>query len=148
MSSPGIDRPLVRRSDFDRYANNVVKIEMAAAVDGRKRFRGMLLGTEGNAARVRRDDVAPGEPDQILLPIEEMAEAKLVLTDALIAEALRRGKDAERASGEANDYQPSDARPVFQARDTRRKPAGPFRHRNRFQRGPGEDRNRAQHEGE
>jgi ribosome maturation factor RimP len=149
MSSPGIDRPLVRRSDFDRYANNVVKIEMAAAVDGRKRFRGMLLGTEGNAARIRRDDVAPGEPDQILLPIEDMAEAKLVLTDALIAEALRRSKDAERASGDAgNDNQPNAARPDFRARDARRKPAGPFRHRNRFQRAPGADRNRAQHEGE
>ena len=61
---------------------------MTVAVDGRKRFRGMLLGTEGHVARVRRDDVAPGELDQILLPIEDMAEAKLVLTDALIAEAL------------------------------------------------------------
>ena len=48
MSSPGIDRPLVRQSDFDRYANNFVKIEMAVAVEGRKRFRGQLLGAEGN----------------------------------------------------------------------------------------------------
>ena len=64
LSSPGIDRPLVRRSDFDRYAGNVVKIEMTVAVDGRKRFRGMLLGTEGDVARVRRDDVAPGETDR------------------------------------------------------------------------------------
>ena len=149
LSSPGIDRPLVRRSDFDRYAGNVVKIEMTVAVDGRKRFRGMLLGTEGHVARVRRDDVAPGEPDQILLPIEDMAEAKLVLTDALIAEALKRGKQSEPAAGEAgNDNRPDDAQPDFQPRDTRRKPAGPFRHRNRFQRAPGENRNRAQHEGD
>jgi ribosome maturation factor RimP len=96
LSSPGLDRPLVRRSDFERYANNVVKVEMAVAVDGRKRFRGMLVGTEGNAARIRLDDSTPGEANEILLPIEEMAEAKLVLTDALIAEALRRSKQAER----------------------------------------------------
>src|SRR5438128_5266501 len=57
MSSPGIDRPLVRRSDFERYAGNFVKIEMAVAVEGRKRFRGQLLGTEGDAARIHRDDV-------------------------------------------------------------------------------------------
>ena len=47
ISSPGIDRPLVRKSDFERFANNVVKIEMSVPVDGRKRFRGMLLGVEG-----------------------------------------------------------------------------------------------------
>ena len=62
MSSPGIDRPLVRRSDFERYAGNVVKIEMAVAVDGRKRFRGLLLGAEGDMARIRRDDAPAGEP--------------------------------------------------------------------------------------
>ena len=97
MSSPGIDRPLVRQSDFNRYANNFVKIEMAVAVEGRKRFRGQLLGAEGNMARIRRDDASAGETADIMLPIEEMAEAKLVLTDALIAELLRRGKQAETA---------------------------------------------------
>jgi ribosome maturation factor RimP len=95
VSSPGIDRPLVRQSDFNRYANNFVKIEMTVAVEGRKRFRGQLLGAEGNTARIRRDDVPAGEPTDVMLPIEEMAEAKLVLTDALIAESLRRGKQAE-----------------------------------------------------
>ena len=62
MSSPGIDRPLVRQSDFERYAGNVVKIEMAVAVEGRKRFRGQLLGAEGNAARIRRDDAPRARP--------------------------------------------------------------------------------------
>src|SRR5207344_254163 len=61
ISSPGIDRPLVRQSDFERYAGHTVKIEMSVAVDGRRRFRGLLLGTEGEAARVRRDDAAAGE---------------------------------------------------------------------------------------
>ena len=96
ISSPGIDRPLVRRSDFDRYAGHVVKVEMAVAHGGRKRFRGVLIGTDGEAAKLRRDDVPSGETDEIVLPIEDMAEARLVLTDALIAESLKRGKEAER----------------------------------------------------
>jgi ribosome maturation factor RimP len=92
ISSPGIDRPLVRRSDFGRYAGHVVKVEMAAPIEGRRRFRGVLLGAEGEAAHIRRDDAAPGEPADVLLAIEDMAEARLVLTDALVAESLRRGK--------------------------------------------------------
>jgi len=103
LSSPGIDRPLVRRSDFERYAGNLIRIEMAVAIDGRKRFRGLLLGVDGDNARIHRDDAASGEPADVLLPIEEMAEAKLVLTDALIAESLRRGKQAERAARQAAD---------------------------------------------
>jgi ribosome maturation factor RimP len=98
VSSPGMDRPLVRRSDFERFAGHRVKVEMAVAIDGRRRFRGLLLGVDEAAARIRRDDAAPGEGDEVLLPIEEMAEAKLVLTEALIAESLRRGKAAERAA--------------------------------------------------
>jgi ribosome maturation factor RimP len=98
VSSPGMDRPLVRRSDFARFAGHRIKVEMAVAIDGRRRFRGVLLGVEDGAARLRRDDAAPGEADEVLLPIEEMAEAKLFLTDSLIAESLRRGKAAERAA--------------------------------------------------
>jgi ribosome maturation factor RimP len=101
ISSPGMDRPLVRRSDFERYAGHLVKIEMQVPVEGRRRFRGKLLGAVGDAARIERDEAAEGEPREVTLPIEEMSEAKLVLTDALIADALRRGKQAEReARGE------------------------------------------------
>jgi ribosome maturation factor RimP len=108
ISSPGLDRPLVRRSDFERYAGNDVKIEMALAIDGRRRFRGTLLGVDGEKARVRRADAAPGEDADVLLSIEEMAEAKLVLTNELIAQSLKRGKEAERAAaadenGESKD---------------------------------------------
>ena len=98
VSSPGIDRPLVRKSDFDRYAGHLVKIETEIPIDGRKRFRGLLIGTEGEAARIRQDDTEAGEAAEILLPIEEMSEAKLVLTDELVTDALRRGKSAERAA--------------------------------------------------
>jgi len=93
VSSPGIDRPLVRRSDFERYAGHEAKIEMAVPLDGRKRFRGILTGVEGEAARLRRKDAAEGEPADVLLPIADMVEARLVLTDALVAESLRRGKE-------------------------------------------------------
>jgi ribosome maturation factor RimP len=103
VSSPGMDRPLVRRSDFVRFAGHQLKLEMAVAIDGRRRFRGLLLGVEGEAARIRRDDAAPAEASEILLPIEDIAEAKLVLTDALIAESLRRGKAAERAARQPQD---------------------------------------------
>jgi ribosome maturation factor RimP len=96
ISSPGLDRPLVRRSDFDRFAGHVAKLELTASLDGRRRFRGVLLGSAGEAVRLRRDDAAAGEPAEILLPIEAIAEAKLVLTDALVAESLRRGKSAQR----------------------------------------------------
>jgi ribosome maturation factor RimP len=95
ISSPGIDRPLVRRSDFERYAGHLVKVEMAVMIDGRRRFRGMLAGVDRNSARIRVEDGAT-EPAEYLLPIEDMAEARLVLTDALIAESLRRGKAEER----------------------------------------------------
>ena len=97
LSSPGIDRPLVRRSDFERYAGHEAKIEMTVALDGRKRFRGILTGVEGEMAKLRRKDAAEGEPADVLLPIGDMVETRLVLTDALVAESLRRGKErAER----------------------------------------------------
>jgi ribosome maturation factor RimP len=96
ISSPGIDRPLVRRSDFERYAGHLVKVEMAVAHQGRKRFRGMLGGVEGNAVRLTRDDVPEGADSDVCLVMEDIADARLVLTDELIAESMRRGKAAER----------------------------------------------------
>jgi ribosome maturation factor RimP len=128
ISSPGLDRPLVRRSDFDRHAGHVAKIEMARGIDGRKRFRGTLLGTQGDAVRLRRDDAKANEQMEFLLPIEDMAEAKLVLTDALIAEALKRGKSAEREAEEGEnqavqDNQPNRSRKFMRAREKSRRSA-------------------------
>lgn len=110
ISSPGMDRPLVRKSDFERYAGHVVKIEMAVPAEGRKRFRGILMGLEADAARLHRDDAKPGENADVVLPIEDMAEAKLVLTDALITEALRRDKAAKREASEADEDNAPDPR--------------------------------------
>ncbi len=95
LSSPGIDRPLVRRSDFDRYAGHVAQVEMQVPVDGRRRFRGELRGAEGDCVRLLCGDAEKDRAD-VLLPINDMMEAKLVLTDSLIAESLRKGKQNQR----------------------------------------------------
>jgi ribosome maturation factor RimP len=117
ISSPGIDRPLVRRSDFERYAGHVAKVEMNIAVDGRRRFRGVLLGADGDRAQLRRDDAAAGEAADVLLPIEDMMEAKLVLTDALVTESLRRSKHAAREMHEHEPPQSDQDRPRRHARN-------------------------------
>jgi ribosome maturation factor RimP len=123
ISSPGIDRPLVRRSDFERYAGHLAKIEMEIPMDGQKRFRGVLLGAQGDAARLRCDGLS-SEAAEVTLPIADMAEARLVLTDALVTESLRRGKAAEReARGKSHpqhaaESQESRRPPGFQGRGT------------------------------
>jgi len=107
VSSPGIDRPLVRPSDFEDWAGHEAKIELTEPIDGRKRFRGTLEGFEDGEIRI---DVDLGEAGrQVMgLPIGLVGEAKLVLTEDLIREALRRAKksnekgpagDAESAPG-------------------------------------------------
>lgn len=80
VSSPGIDRPLVKREDFERFAGCEAKIELAQPRDGRRRFRGRLLGLDGDAAKL-----AVGEDELLLLPLAEITRARLVLTDELIA---------------------------------------------------------------
>ena len=97
ISSPGIDRPLVRRSDFDRYAGHSAQVEMLSSIDGRRRFRGELLGTDGEFARLRCNDAGGPENREVLLRIDDMSEARLLLTDALISESLRRSKHGGKA---------------------------------------------------
>jgi ribosome maturation factor RimP len=97
ISSPGIDRPLVRRSDFDRYRGQTAQIEMLAPIDGRRRFRGELSGTEDECVRLLCEAKTAAEArTELLLRIDDMAEAKLVLTSSLVSEALRRSKRDER----------------------------------------------------
>ena len=79
ISSPGIDRPLVRKEDYDRFSGCDAKIELAVPLDGRRRFRGRLLGTSGGAVRLLT------EAGEARLPLDTVARAKLVLTDDLIA---------------------------------------------------------------
>ena len=88
VSSPGIDRPLTRLTDFVRWSGHEARIELATAIDGRKRFRGKLLGLEDN------DVVIQTQEARIAVPFKQIAEAKLVLSDALIAEDLKARKRA------------------------------------------------------
>ena len=91
VSSPGIDRPLVRPSDFDAWAGYEAKIEMKELISGRKRFRGVLEGIEGEEVRIEVELDQLGR--QIIgLPLGLIGEARLVLTDELIRETLRRTK--------------------------------------------------------
>ena len=99
VSSPGIDRPLVRRSDFERWAGHEAKIELARLLDGRKRFRGRLAGAAGDDVLldVIRDGAAA---ERVHLPIADLAEARLVLTDDLIRESLTRQKHPDHDPAE------------------------------------------------
>jgi ribosome maturation factor RimP len=91
VSSPGIDRPLVRAGDFTRWAGYEAKIEMAVPVNGRKRFRGVVRGAENGEGLVELPDVKEGEEPLVRLPLADIGEARLVLTDELVRESLRRG---------------------------------------------------------
>lgn len=120
ISSPGIDRPLVRRSDFARFEGHLTKVDMAVPHEGRKRFRGTLAGVEGDCVRLHRDDIRAGESPDVLLPMADISDARLVLTDALIAESMRKGKAAERDLKEDLGLAPA---PPEHARAARAKPA-------------------------
>jgi ribosome maturation factor RimP len=84
VSSPGIDRPLVQPEDYDRFAGLEARIDLASPVDGRKRFRGRVLGRDGDHVRLAV------EGSELRLPLGEIARAKLVLNDELLALAQRK----------------------------------------------------------
>jgi ribosome maturation factor RimP len=96
ISSPGIDRPLVRPSDFEDWAGHEAKIELKEPVEGRKRFRGELEGFEDGEVRVKVDIKDVGET-VIGFPVALVSEAHLVLTDELVREALARAKAKGKA---------------------------------------------------
>jgi ribosome maturation factor RimP len=95
VSSPGIDRPLVRRSDFERGTGHLAKIELRRPLDGRKRFRGTLAGLTDDTVRLRSAE-AGGSESEVALPLDDIVEARLVLTDALIEATLRDTKRRQR----------------------------------------------------
>ena len=101
VSSPGIDRPLARLSDFETWAGYLAKVELKEAVSGRKRFRGVLEGVENGEVRIKleRDQL---EPQVVGLPVGLIAEARLLLTDDLIrriAAPLEARRSRGRQSG-------------------------------------------------
>jgi ribosome maturation factor RimP len=107
ISSPGIDRPLVRVSDFRRALAQEARIEMHSGISGRKRFRGLIgeVVGEGKNAVVtfERSDANPGEAAKVGLPLFDIAEAKLVLTEALIRQALRAAKASQGENGSVQE---------------------------------------------
>lgn len=110
ISSPGVDRPLVRLSDFLRAVGHEAKIELTHPLEsGRKRFRGIIRGVEGEGhgalLALERTDARSDEEKSVSLPLADLDEGRLVLTEALIRESLRAGKlqqaeEQERAEGE------------------------------------------------
>lgn len=97
VSSPGIDRPLTRLADFDRFAGFEARVETALPVDGRRKFRGRLLGARGE------DIVMVCEEAEVVLPFEAVHKAKLVLTDELIAASQQAEERRDGAGQSAKD---------------------------------------------
>jgi ribosome maturation factor RimP len=103
VSSPGIDRPMVRKSDFSRWQGNLVKCETSILVDNRKRFRGKIVDVDADGFTIERDQVAYGEEPRVVIPFSTLAEAKLILTDDLIRDALRADKLAKAEAANQNE---------------------------------------------
>ncbi len=117
VSSPGIDRPLVRASDFRRAVGQEARLEMSVLVEGRKRFRGRIDGFDESGAvpvvTFTRTDTKPGESATVRLPLTDVADGRLILTDDLVRETLRAAKAAREASGEPEqDEAPESDMPV------------------------------------
>lgn len=108
VSSPGIDRPMVRKSDFTRWQGHIVKCETSILVDNRKRFRGKITDVDADGFTLERDQVAYGEEPRVKIPFNTISEAKLILTDDLIRDALRADKQAKAQAANQND-EDSDA---------------------------------------
>lgn len=98
VSSPGIDRPLTRLKDFDAWKGHEARIETSELIDGRKRFKGRIAGTEGDEVLIEIDEGTIG------LRFDWLADAKLVLTDELITEMLRQKKATEHVDEAAFDH--------------------------------------------
>jgi len=111
VSSPGIDRPLTRLKDFDMWVGYETKIETTELIDGRRRFKGQIAGTEGDEVLVTIEE--HGEDVTIGLKFEWLDDAKLVLTDELIRDVLRARKDA----GEVDEKQFDEIETVLDGED-------------------------------
>lgn len=101
VSSPGIDRPLVRRSDFELAAGHLAKLETAVMVEGRKRFRGRIISVDDEGVTIERDEESAGDESAVTLPFNTLSSARLVLTDELVRETLKKDKQAAKAAGRA-----------------------------------------------
>ncbi|MBN7758542.1 ribosome maturation factor RimP [Nitratireductor aquimarinus] len=98
ISSPGIDRPLVRKEDFASGEGHLVKIETSILLDGRKRFRGFIVENDEETVTIEPETVEEDGDEDVLfgIPFEAIAEARLVLTDDLVRDALKQEKEERR----------------------------------------------------
>ncbi|MBB3593026.1 MULTISPECIES: ribosome maturation factor RimP [unclassified Rhizobium] len=103
VSSPGIDRPLVRKSDFTRWQGHLVKCETSIMIGNRKRFRGKIVEADADGFTIERDQVAYGEEQKVVIPFTALSDAKLILTDDLIRDALRADKLAKAQAANQNE---------------------------------------------
>ena len=112
VSSPGIDRPLVRKSDFSAWAGHQVKMETSVLVAERKRFKGRISEAGESGVLIERDAPPAGGEPAVSVPYEAIAEARLVLTDDLIREALSKDnqarKEARKRRGEPEEADAGD----------------------------------------
>ena len=109
VSSPGIDRPLVRKTDFALWAGHVMKVDTLIAVAGRRKFKGKTLEAREGGFLFENDTVAYGEERLVEIPYEAISEARLVLTDELIREALRKDKALREANGVEDEIEEDSA---------------------------------------
>lgn len=107
MSSPGIDRPMVRKSDFTNWLGHIVKFETSILVDNRKRFRGKIVAVDADGFTIERD-AAYGEEPRVTIPFSTLAEARLILTDDLIRDALKADKLAKQAANQNEESDDAD----------------------------------------
>ena len=96
VSSPGIDRPLVRKSDFAQWIGHLIKLETSVAVAERKRFRGKIAETSEDVVVIERDVASYGDEPVVRVPFDAISEARLILTDELVRDALRKDKKARQ----------------------------------------------------
>ncbi|MGE6783222.1 ribosome maturation factor RimP [Ensifer adhaerens] len=109
VSSPGIDRPMVRKSDFFRWQGHLLKCETSVLVDSRKRFRGKIVSVDDDGFRLERDQVAYGEEPVVVIPFTTLSEARLILTDELIRDALTADKKAKAARAANENFEDEDS---------------------------------------
>ena len=100
VSSPGIDRPMVRKSDFTKWTGHIVKFETSVMVKGRKRFRGTIKSVSEDAFVLDREAAGKDEDPLVTIPFNTLSEARLILTDELIRDALKADKAARAAANE------------------------------------------------
>lgn len=116
VSSPGIDRPLVRTSDFVTWAGHLAKVDTSVMVGGRKRFKGIIESVDDDGVTIADEKTVEAGDGPVRLPFETLADARLILTDELIQDALKadkklrqEAKKSRRATKKGGKAEPAEA---------------------------------------